>query len=306
MVRIARLYYEQGVRQTQIASRLHISQTRVSRLLKQAGQVGIVRTIVTTPPTLHPELEEALEKKFDLLEAIVVDCPDEDPTLYSAIGQTLASFLSSTLSGGEDVGISSWSATVLSAIDRLSIQHPGVVKTVVQIVGGLGKASSQTLANRAFTRFADITGATPLFLPAPGLVESPRARDAFMVEPSVTAISQRWEHLDACIMGIGSIDQSPLLKESGNALQDTDIGNLRDSGAVGDVCLRFFDKDGKLSPKVDDRIIGIPAETLLNVPRRIGAAGGTRKRAAILGALRGRWINILVTDTDTAKALLEA
>ncbi|HEU0256805.1 MAG TPA: sugar-binding domain-containing protein, partial [Microbacteriaceae bacterium] len=78
------------------------------------------------------------------------------------------------------------------------------------------------------------------------------------------------------------------------------------TGAVGDVCLRFFDADGRPTiTELDERVLGIGRQTLLAVPRRIGIAGGERKHAAIRGALLGGWINILITDKQTALALLK-
>ena len=57
MVRIARMYHELGKRQTEIAAELHVSQPRVSRLLKRAVEEGIVRTVVTAPEGTHLGLE---------------------------------------------------------------------------------------------------------------------------------------------------------------------------------------------------------------------------------------------------------
>ena len=73
ITKVARMYHERGIRQTDIADNLHISQARVSRLLKRAAELGIVRTVVAVAPGVHTEVEEALEEKYDLAEAVVVD-----------------------------------------------------------------------------------------------------------------------------------------------------------------------------------------------------------------------------------------
>jgi len=305
VVRTARLYHEQGLRQAQIAERLHISQTRVSRLLRQAVKLGIVRTVVTTPPTFRPELEERLEARFGLQEAVVADADDDEDSITRALGEALAGYLSSTLSGGESVGLSSWSATLLAAIAQLSVPHPGIVATVVQIVGSVGEPASQTQATRALTRFADITGATPVLLPAPGFVESAAVRDSILSEPAIATVTELWADLDTCIFGIGTSTPSPLLARSGNALPESELEALRAQDAVGDICMRFFDEQGRhIRSAVNERVIGIPVETLLRTPRRIGAAGGSRKLTAIRAALAGHWMSVLVTDWRTAESLL--
>lgn len=306
IVRTARLYHEQGLRQAQIAERLHISQTRVSRLLRQAVKLGIVRTVVTTPPTFSPDLEERIETRFGLQEAVVVDTTeDDDDSIIRTVGEGLAEYLSATLAAGESVGLTSWSATVVEALNQLTIPRPGVVDEVVQIVGGVGEAASQAKVTRAMTRFADVTGATPFFLPAPGIVDSAAVRDSIVSEPSIAEVAKLWSTLDTCIFGIGSIPPSRLLTSSGNALRAEDLRSLSAHSAVGDICLHFIDQQGEpVRPAVDDRVIGIPADMLLRIPRRIGAAGGSRKLAAIRGALAGHWVSVLVTDRRTAENLL--
>ena len=73
MAKVARMYYEQGIRQQEITERLNIHQSKVSRLLKRARESNIVRISVTTPAGIFPELEDALETRFGLQEAVVID-----------------------------------------------------------------------------------------------------------------------------------------------------------------------------------------------------------------------------------------
>jgi DNA-binding transcriptional regulator LsrR (DeoR family) len=96
------------------------------------------------------------------------------------------------------------------------------------------------------------------------------------------------------------------LRASGNAADLADQDTLHAAGAVGDVCLRFFDTAGNLVPSaLDDRVVGIDANTLRKIPRRIGIAGGQSKHGALHAAVTGGWVNVLITDTATAAALLQ-
>ena len=304
MAKIARMYHEREMRQTDIAEELHISQPRVSRLLKRAAEVGIVRTTVTLPAGVHTDLEERLEKTYGLAEAVVVDS-DDDGNLR-ALGAAAAEFLEATLIGGETIGISSWSASLLAAVDALRPSGKPVVSEVVQLVGGVGDPRVQVDATRLLTRLAAATGAEPIFLPAPGLLGSAAARRSLMSDPAVMQVTTRWPALTTALVGIGALEPSPLLRESGHGLSGEDQDRLRAAGAVGDVCLRFFDADGQpVTGALAERIIGITPGTLRAVPRRIAVAGGLRKVAAIRGALRGAWVNILITDMPTARALVD-
>ena len=121
MTKIAHLYHEQNLRQGEIASLLHISQAKVSRLLKRAGDIGIVRTVVVVSQGVRTSLEQALEQRYGLLEAVVADVDDDDEAAVNAgIGSAGASYLEATLAGGERIGVSSWSQTLLSVADRLA------------------------------------------------------------------------------------------------------------------------------------------------------------------------------------------
>src|SRR5690625_1206394 len=87
LVKIARMYHEQGLRQPEIAARLHISQSRVSRFLKEAGALGIVRTVVVPPPGTFSELEEAVQEKYGLTDVVVAGPSAEDEAaVLAAIG----------------------------------------------------------------------------------------------------------------------------------------------------------------------------------------------------------------------------
>jgi len=307
MAKIARMYHERGLRQTQIAEELHVSQARVSRLLKRAGEVGIVRTIVAPPTGVYTDVEEALERRFGMVEAVVVDAAGSDETVTPVLGAAAAAYLETTLGGSEVVGISSWSATLLAAVEAMRPTRARLVSTAVQLVGGIGDPRVQMQANRLMAAFAQDTGADPVFLSAPGLLGSAAARRTLMRDPTLQTVMELWPRLSMVLVGIGSLEPSPLLRESGNALPEAEQELLRRAGAVGDICHRFFDAEGRhVVSDVDDRIIGISAEQLRSVGRRVAVAGGSRKHAALLAAVQGGWVNVLITDVESAEQLLAA
>ena len=148
-------------------------------------------------------------------------------------------------------------------------------------------------------------GATATFVPAPALVGNRTMRESLLNDPAMESIAKEWTRLTMALAGIGSLPPSPLLRASGNAADLADQDRLHAAGAVGDVCQRFFDSAGNLVPSdLDDRVVGIDADTLRKIPRRIGIAGGESKHTAIHAAVSGGWVNVLITDTGTAAALL--
>jgi DNA-binding transcriptional regulator LsrR (DeoR family) len=300
------MYHEGGIRQPQIAAELSMSQARVSRLLRQASDIGVVRTVVILPPGVYTDLEERLQDRYGLRDAVVVDAEGARGQVIPALGAATAQYLHATLTGGEVIGVSSWSATLLAAAEAMPARTSSPLDRVVQIVGGHGDPSVQVQANRLTGDLAAVTGARPVLLPAPGLVSSPALRRALVKDPAIGEVMKSWQELDLALVGIGSLEPSPLLRQSGNALGQDEQEELRHAGAVGDVCLRFFDADGvSLKTPLDQRVVSITPDDLKRVPRRVGVAGGASKYRAIRAALRGGWVNVLVTDLDTARGLAE-
>ena len=306
MTKVARLYHEQGLSQPIISSRLHISQSRVSRLLTKATEVGIVRTTVVNTAGVYAELEDELEKKYLISEIVIVDTADSEEQILKSLGSAAAHYLESTLTGGDKIGISSWSSSLLSTVEAMRPKVSKVADEVVQVIGGIGESNAQAHAVRLAGRLAEVTGARVSYLPAPGLVNTPEAARALFANQNISSVLKSVEGLTLLLVGIGSIEPSKLLKESGNSLSDKEKKDLARLGAVGDVCMRYFDEDGKsLKTNLDKRIIGIQADQLKKISRRVAVAGGSRKFKAIKAALDGGWVNVLITDYKTAKKLAE-
>jgi len=132
-------------------------------------------------------------------------------------------------------------------------------------------------------------------------------RDALLVDRFAQQAVGLFDEISLALVGIGSVEPSKLLASSGNVFSPGELKSIEAAGAVGDICLRFFDQDGK--PVVipyDERVISMTLAQLKATKRSVGIAGGRRKLQAIQGALRGKWINVLITDRLTAKHLLDA
>ncbi|MDR0416998.1 MAG: helix-turn-helix domain-containing protein [Propionibacteriaceae bacterium] len=305
VTRVARMYHERGVKQPQIAEQLHISQAKVSRLLKRAEQLGIVRVAVFPPPGDLSSVEEQLVARYGLADAVVADTAEVDEReVTAAIGAAAALYLGDILLSHERIGVSSWSATLLAMVSQLGHRPKSVADAVVQVIGGVGNPTAQVQATRLTEELAKLTGGEPRFLNTPGMTTSPGLGQALLKEPYLADVVKEWEQLTVLLAGIGALEPSTLLRQSGNAIPEEEQSALRDAGAVGDLCLRFFDAAGQAVTLYDDHVVGIGREALLKVPRRIGVAGGRRKWKAIKAAVTGGWANVLITDLATAEELL--
>ena len=308
MTRVARLYHEDGLTQTEVARRLGLTQVAVSRLLKKAQAQGIVRTTVVTPPGAYADLESVLEAKFGLGQAVVGDAArDSDEAVLGAIGSAAAHFLEATLKSGEVIGISSWSASLLALVDRMQPLRKVEGCLVVQLLGGLGNPAAEQHANRLALRLARLVHGEARFLPVPAVVGSSSAARALAQAPSVSETVALFGRVSLALVGVGALEPSALVASSGNAFAREELEALQQNGAVGDICLRFYDAAGRpVRGGFEGRVIGIELERLRRVGRSVALCGGKRKLAATLGALRGGWVNTLVTDQFTAQRLAKA
>lgn len=304
IAKVARMYYMQHMRQSEIVERLGVHQSTVSRLLKRAETEGIVRISVAPPAGIHSEIEEALETRFGLKEVVVVDCIENEDQIVQDLGAAAAFFVESNIHEQETIGISSWSATLLAMVNAMHPATKGAGTSVVQMLGGVGNPNTQIDATQLTQRLAGLIGGRPVLLPAPGVVGSAEARDILLKDQFVQGALSLYRALSIALVGIGALEPSRALASSGNSFSPQELRLLKSQGAVGDICLRFYNAEGSpIETPLNDRVIGIELRHLKRAKRVVGVAGGLRKRAAILGALKGKLINVLITDHATADFL---
>jgi DNA-binding transcriptional regulator LsrR (DeoR family) len=305
MTKVARMYYTQGLRQMEICARLNIHQSTVSRVLKRAEREGIVRITVSLPAGTHTEVEDTLQSVYGLDEAIVVDCLEDEAQISHDLGAAAAFYLENTLKAADVIGISSWSAALLEMVNAMHPSQRFKNVRVAQILGGVGSPNAEVHATQVTRRLADLLGGEATLLPAPGIVGSRNARDVLIKDRFVREALDLFPKVTLALVGIGATEPSRALASSGNVFSALELKLLAGKGAVGDICLRFFDASGRaVNTELNERVISMDLDQLRAVRRIVGVAGGRRKTNAIRGALAGKLINVLITDLTTAERLL--
>jgi len=307
MAKVARMYYIQELNQQAITEKLQLHQSTISRMLKRAKSLGLVRFSIATPPGTFADLEDQLASRFNLRDAVVVDCPAEGDAMVRDLGAALAYFLETTLKPGRIIGISSWSRSLFEMVDAL---HPGnycAGGKVVQILGGVGNLGSEFHAIHLAQRLAGSIGAKAVLLQSPAVIGSAEAQRVLSRDPVVQEASALFDKLDIALVGIGSMEPSRMLAASGNIFSRAERAELQRLGAVGDICFRFYNLEGQpIKSSLMKRVIGIDLDKLRACNSVVGVAGGMEKMQAILGALRGGLIDVLITDQRTGEALSKA
>lgn len=303
LVKVSKLYYEEGLSQDDIILRLNLSRSKISRLLQQARDEGIVQITVNTPNHLFSEVETRLEKLFGLYEAIVVETHtgDSQENIIRELGIAAAGYLERSIGTTTTLGIS-WGSTLHGMVAALHSNRLPKTK-VVQIIGGLGQPEAEVHATDLCRRLARALSGQLTLLPAPGIVASQQAREVLLADLYVQHAMNMFDHLDIAFVGIGTPTPESLL---GSILSRTELDALLQNGAVGDIALRFFDTQGQpVQSEIDQRVIGITFAQLKRTQRVVGISGGVEKFQSVLGALRGKLINVLITDSVNAEKLLQ-
>jgi len=307
LYKIAHAYYQEELTQAQIAKRFGLSRIKVSRLLKQAKQSQIVHISLVPPIEDHAGLEQELERRFGIEEAIVVTVqnPKNPESRAAALGPAAAECLIRRISGNETVGIT-WGTTMMAVVDSLPV-HPFPGVTVVQTNGGLGPVGNLEHSTELIRRIAGKFGARSRLLNAPGVVSTREAARALRTERHIAETLSMATKADIALVGLGILTPDSVLMRDGSILTKKDVDLLNKAGAVGDVALRYFDRSGRLLDlEINERIIGLTFDQIRAIPCVIAVAGGEKKLSVIRSALIGKIPNVLVTDRATAQRLLES
>jgi DNA-binding transcriptional regulator LsrR (DeoR family) len=305
VTKVARLYHTHGLRQTEIAARMGISQSKVSRLLQEAEDSGIVRTVVAAPIHLHPELEEQLEKLYGLDEVHVVETVGvNEAEVVRDLATAAAAILGELTIEAPTVAWTSWSRTLRAIVDALLPLRIGT-KSVVEMVGDLGPPDLQHESARSTQRLAMLLGAEPVFLRTPGVVPTPEVARALVGQDGYAREAlDMLDDIDLALISIGAIQPSLPLEAGRSFFTEDQLRQAEHAGAVGEICLRYLDAEGKpVETGLDELTIGVSLEQLSRARRRWAVVEGSRKLAAIRGVLAGGWVDVLVTDLQTAHQL---
>ena len=304
MVEAAMLYYEEQLTQAEIGQRLATSRSTVSRLLRDARAQGVVQITIHHPWARHSRLEARLRATFGLRDARVLRAGDRPAeAVLDGIGALTARYLQGAIRDGMVLGVS-YGRSIAATIRHLTPDRP-VDLVVVQLLGALGTDNPLIEGANLTRNLAAKYGATYRYLYAPLVVEDARTRDLITQEPLVQDVLAVGRQADLVLIGIGALgDEAPSLIWRGY-LSAADLARLQRAGAVGNMCAQFFDDHGRLlDVDLNRRSISIGLDGLSGIGLVVAAAGGRRKAPAILGALRGGHVDVLVSDDAVVEEVL--
>lgn len=305
IVKCCSLYYDENLGQKEIADILKISRPTVSRLLKAGRESGIVEVkIHNYSDKEFRDLEKALEQRFDLREAIVVQDKADEFNQKSEIGYAIANYLMRIVKKGDRVGVS-MGTTIKQAARYVEVTRP--VKAVfVPLIGGVGQVASDIHPNQIAMDMANAFSGSVKLLHAPAMIQNPILYESLKTDEGLHEVLDEIDHVNIALVGIGSPTDSKSTMMATGYFNEEKLKSLSKFHAVGDICLQFFDDDGNTEPFIcNQNVFGLPIKRLKRIPIVVGAVASEEKWDAVVGAIRGGFVNVVVMNTACANRILK-
>jgi DNA-binding transcriptional regulator LsrR (DeoR family) len=296
LIAAAELYYRDQLSQQEIAQRLGVSRSTVSRMLQLARDEGIVHIEIRRPSSSQ-NLSESLRTELDLTRVVVVPGSSRSG-LHGIVDAAVDELARLELAPGDALAVS-WGSTV-AAIAQARQLPPLHGVHVIPAIAAFDEPDGRFQTNEIARRIAELSGADLHFLHGPAM-PSPRLRRTLLADDDMSRRLALWDRLTAALVGIG-----PPTAEVGTAPAHVLAARGELANAVGDIVSRYFDVDGRPVPFEHEKLLlGMSREQLRATRTVIGVAAGAAKGPSILGAARAGLIDVLVTDDAAARAALE-
>ena len=294
ITRAAWHYYNDGLTQNQIADMLSLSRIKVSRLLEKGRQTGLIELRINSPYEGCLGLQQDLISAFGLADARVVPAAD-GLALVPRISRAAASLLMQNLIPNDLLAIG-WGEATSTTLRFMAPVFPRSNISLVSLTGGVSAYIGNTglYGPQSFAHL----------IPTPLRVSSPELAEMLRVEPYVRHVLEMAITARTALIGVGSVARSATLVRYGYCTS-AEIEFFTRRGAVGDLLGHFYDRDGEiLELDLHRHVVSVTPDDMRRIPSVVAVAAGPEKVEAILGMLRGKLANTLVTDEETARELL--
>ncbi|WP_255561499.1 sugar-binding transcriptional regulator [Pseudohoeflea coraliihabitans] len=301
-VKMAWLYHVEGMTQEGIANLLGVSRMKVMRALATSASENMVVTTINADTVEQVALERALEQHWDLHSAVVVPTPVESRNLERAIGHAVARYLATQFQDGMTLAIGG-GATLHSSLSFLQ-QRELKDATVIGLVGSLPH-SQWINPSVVATKVAERMRVDSYQISAPVVVDDAGLRQRLWEQPLLQEVRDRAAAADMAVLTVGDVSPDATIFRHNIVPKDL-IAPLRERGAVANMLCYFIDGRGCLVDHgINQRIMAVDLPVVAAIPHVVLAAGGRNKIPAIEAALRAVPARTLITDSETAQALIE-
>ena len=295
---VARRYYLEGRKQSEIARDLGISRPMVSRLLTEARELGVVEIKIHEPEDGADSLLERLRLSHCVKGGILVEDGESGDATNRLLSQGAVELLRQL--GARRLGVG-WGYLIGQLVSWLeeNPQLDSAVTDICPLVGNASIPARNYQSNENVRLIAQQLGAVPHFLYLPALPESLEEKQLLCSTEIYRQITQQWEQMDTALVNIGDYPSSPdfaSLVRYGSLLQQ--------QHACGRMLIYYFNEDGVVIQSEQDFAIQIPMDALKRCPNIIGVCSANTSAKALRGALRTGLLTHVVARSDLAEELL--
>jgi DNA-binding transcriptional regulator LsrR (DeoR family) len=304
LVKIALLYYEEHLTQAEIAERVGISRSLVSKYLRDAERDGIVTHVILSSSVYANRLAITLERLFGLKKAAVVDTTDvEDRFLADLTFHAAAVAFSRDILQAGTIGLT-WGTTIRGFVDALPYER-NQDATVVPLIGGMGSSFFELHSNQLAYDFARKLRAKCQYVYAPALVSDPGVRRSLLETEAIRDVLSRGKQADFALMGVSSpYYENHTLARLGY-LSAADIDRLKTAGVAGDVNLNFFDAQGRqMDGMLDGCVIGLDIDEIKGIGKRATVCFQEERTDAVYAALDSGIVNCITLTDRIAERII--
>ena len=292
IMKVAWKYYNEGLTQNEIAQSLNLSRMKVIKYLDIAKSKNIIQFKINLHPFCDMDLKNKIKQAYHLQDIYIVPASSHSP--LDSLTKAAAHYMEDRIASDTIINVG-YGLAVSKTLRHLNIS-PKYKVSFVSLSGGVGfylpaHAASPHEHNH-------------YIMPAPLLVSSEQLACQLMQEKPIKRIMEMVPHASATIIGIGALNgQATLVKEGYISTNEIEI--YKSMGAVGDLLSQFYDKNGDvLDFPLHKQLISTDISRLKSLNHVIAIASGLEKREAIIGALKGGYIDVLITDEAVAKSLV--
>lgn len=305
LIKVCKLYYYEAWTQEKIAEKIGVSRPIISKMLQKAREEGIVEIIVHDDMEQILELEKDIELRYQLKRALVVPTRDLNKELVtSAVGKAAAQFVQKLLKNGDRIGVS-WGNSLYHMVREFPLDKKEGVR-IIPLIGGTGNERTEVHSNQIAYELSKKLGGKSESLYAPSIVETEQLKEQLVRLPHIHSVLAEGEQVDLAVVGIGNPYSMSTMERFGY-LDEKVLQELEELGAVADINSRFINHEGAVvHHPINEKVIGVSLEHLKQVKEVVGLAFGLHKIESITAALKGGWVNMLVTDEATAVRIMEA
>ncbi len=304
IVKIATMYYEEGLTQAEIARQRGVSRSLISKILMDAKNEGIVKIIINSENAYTTSLERRLEQQFNLKNVIIIDSFNlSHDEIKKMASQQAALYLNSIVEDYRSIGIS-WGNSLRGLVDHFPfINHPDV--TVVPLIGGLSDDYFDIQSNQLSYDLARKMRGKAKYLYAPALVSNQLLHEELSNNRAIQSVLEEGRFVELALIGISSLDQETNMRRIGY-LSVEDVSELTEKDVVGVINSRFFDETGtEVEADINQNVLGVSLNDFKQIPLVMTVVYGDRKAEAVKTALENQLINVLVTTDTLAEKILE-